>query len=378
MSLRNSAQPVNLMNYDRHMLRNWFEQQGEKPFRATQLVSWIHQRGELDFATMTNLSKPLRQWLAENTCIELPRVADSQLSKDGTRKWSLELQGGVKTQPGNRIEMVFIPEETRGTLCVSSQIGCGLDCSFCATARQGFNRNLTTGEMIGQVWLAHRLLDDAGVGAAAITNIVMMGMGEPLLNLRNVLPAINLMMDDHAYGLSKRRVTVSTAGVVPAIDKLREHSDVALAVSLHAANDKLRDELVPLNKKFPLRELLAACKRYVEGQQRRRITFEYILLAGVNDSLQHAKELATLLEGVPSKINLIPFNPFPGIGYRRSDEADIMVFGEYLLKRGYVATIRKTRGEDISAACGQLAGQVTDRSHRELRFQQPRFGTTPS
>ncbi len=376
MSLRDPSLPVNLMDYDKRMLQTWFQQQGEKPFRATQLISWMHQRGVLDFNAMTDLSKPLRQWLAESTRIDLPRIVSCEISSDGTRKWLLELQGGPKGQIGNRIEMVFIPEETRGTLCISSQIGCGLDCSFCATARQGFNRNLTTGEMIGQLWLARNQLDEAGIGASAITNVVMMGMGEPLLNFRNLLPAINLMMDDHAYGLSKRRVTVSTAGVVPAIDRLREHTDVALAVSLHAANDSLRNELVPINKKFPLAELIAACKRYVEGHQRRRITFEYVLLSGVNDSLKHAKEMATLLEGVPSKINLIPFNPFPGIGYRRSSEAEARAFGEYLLKRGYVATIRKTRGDDIAAACGQLAGKVEDRSHRHLRFVQPRFGTT--
>ncbi|MBN1379343.1 MAG: 23S rRNA (adenine(2503)-C(2))-methyltransferase RlmN [Gammaproteobacteria bacterium] len=378
MSLRDPEHPVNLMDYDKGMLRTWFEQQGEKPFRATQIISWIHQRGELDFDAMTDLSKPLRKWLQESTHISLPAVASSELSSDGTRKWLLELEGGPQNQPGNRIEMVFIPEETRGTLCVSSQVGCGLDCSFCATARQGFNRNLSTAEIIGQLWLARQLLAEAGVGGDAITNVVMMGMGEPLLNFRNLLPALNLMMDDHAYGLSKRRVTVSTAGIVPGIDRLREHTDVALAVSLHAANDPLRDKLVPLNRKFPLVELLAACRRYVEGYQKRRVTFEYVMLAGINDQLEHAKELATLLEGVPCKINLIPFNPFPGIGYQRSTESDALKFGDYLMKRGYVATIRKTRGNDIAAACGQLAGKVADRSHRHLRFVEQRFGTTVS
>jgi 23S rRNA (adenine2503-C2)-methyltransferase len=376
MPLHDPDRPINLMDYDMNMLRVWFGQIGEKPFHAGQVVSWIHQRGILDFEAMSDLSKSLRKWLLEHTSTTLPFVAGAELSHDGTRKWLLEVAGGPRNQPGNLIEMVFIPEETRGTLCISSQVGCGLDCSFCATARQGFNRNLTTSEIIGQLWLARKLLDEAGVGAGAITNVVMMGMGEPLLNLGNVLPAVNLMMDDHAYGLSKRRVTVSTAGVVPAIDRLRQHTDVALAVSLHAANDALRNELVPINRKFPLAELLAACRRYVEGQQRRRITFEYVMLAGVNDSLVHARELATLLEGVPSKINLIPFNPFPGIGYQRSSDEDALKFGEYLLKRGYVATIRKTRGDDIAAACGQLAGKVADRSHRHLRFVEPRFGTT--
>lgn len=367
--------PVNLLDFDHAGLRSWFTAQGEKPFRATQLISWVHQMGVSDFAQMTNLSKSLRQWLAEHTVIQAPSIVQSELSTDGTRKWLLEVSGRGSAMD-NRIEMVFIPEEGRGTLCISSQVGCSLDCSFCATARQGFNRNLSTAEIIGQIWLARRLLTEAGLDPQAITNVVMMGMGEPLLNLGNVVPALNLMLDDHAYGLSKRRVTVSTAGVVPAIDRLRELTDVSLAVSLHAPNDALRDKLVPVNAKFPLKELMAACRRYVENHTRRRITFEYVMLAGVNDQMQHAHELARLLQGIPSKINLIPFNPFPGIDYQRSSDKDILRFGDYLNSKGYVATVRKTRGEDIAAACGQLAGQVDDRSHRHLRFVEPRFGTS--
>lgn len=371
-------QAANLLDFDRPALRRWFEQRGDKAFRATQLINWIHQQGVVDFHDMTNLSKPLRRQLADETVVEPPRVVQSAVSTDGTRKWLLELDDhGVSGRLGNRIEMVFIPEESRGTLCISSQVGCSLDCSFCATARQGFNRNLSTGEMIGQLWLARRLLVEAGLDSRAITNVVMMGMGEPLLNFRNLVPALNLMTDDHAYGLSKRRVTVSTAGVVPMMDKLRRCSDVSLAVSLHAPNDPLRDELVPLNRKFPLTELMGACRRYIGANQRRRITFEYVMLGGVNDQPEHARELARLLRDVPSKINLIPFNPFAGAGYRRSDEADIQRFSEYLLDKGYVATVRKTRGEDIDAACGQLAGKVEDRSHRHLRFVEPRFGTQP-
>lgn len=372
---------MNLMDYDHDGLREWFASLGEKPFRATQLVSWIHQHGETDFSAMTNLSKALRARLSETAEIRVPEVVYSQVSADGTRKWLLQVGGrpapenGVMPVPGgNRIEMVFIPEESRGTLCISSQVGCSLDCSFCFTARQGFNRNLTTGEIIGQVWLARKLLAEQGIDGRAITNVVMMGMGEPLLNYKNLVPALRLMTDDYAYGLSKRRVTVSTAGVVPAINRLREDAEVALAVSLHASNDELRNRLVPINQKFPLAELLAACRAYLDGQHKRRITFEYVMLDGINDGLEHARELAVLLKGIPSKLNLIPFNPFPHSGYRRSSDAAIARFSEYLQQQGYVATVRKTRGEDIDAACGQLVGQVADRSHRHLRFVEPRFG----
>lgn len=372
---------MNLMDYDHDGLREWFASLGEKPFRATQLVSWIHQHGETDFSAMTNLSKALRTRLSETAEILVPEVVYSQVSADGTRKWLLQVGGRPAPENGvtpafggNRIEMVFIPEENRGTLCISSQVGCSLDCSFCSTARQGFNRNLTTGEIIGQVWLARKLLAEQGIDGRAITNVVMMGMGEPLLNYKNLVPALRLMTDDYAYGLSKRRVTVSTAGVVPAINRLREDAEVALAVSLHASNDELRNRLVPINQKFPLAELLAACRAYLDGQHKRRITFEYVMLDGINDGLEHARELAVLLKGIPSKLNLIPFNPFPHSGYRRSSDAAIARFSEYLQQQGYVATVRKTRGEDIDAACGQLVGQVADRSHRHLRFVEPRFG----
>jgi 23S rRNA (adenine2503-C2)-methyltransferase len=366
------------MDYDHEGLRAWFASFGEKPFRATQLISWIHQHGESDFSAMTNLSKALRIKLGELAGIQVPEVVYNQVSADGTRKWLLQLgnpkEDSVSAAVGNRIEMVFIPEENRGTLCISSQVGCSLDCSFCSTARQGFNRNLGTGEIIGQVWLARKLLAEQGIDGRAITNVVLMGMGEPLLNYKNLVPALRLMLDDYAYGLSKRRVTVSTAGVVPAIDRLREDTDVALAVSLHAPNDELRDRLVPINRNFPLAELLAACRRYLDGQHKRRITFEYVMLDGINDSMEHARQLAVLLKGIPSKLNLIPFNPFPNAGYRRSSDAAIARFSEYLQQQGYVATVRKTRGDDIDAACGQLVGQVADRSHRHLRFIEPRFG----
>jgi 23S rRNA (adenine2503-C2)-methyltransferase len=380
------------MDFDHQALRAWFESIGEKPFRATQLLSWIHQYGETDFSLMTNFSKALRTRLMGSTIIKVPEVVLAQASADGTRKWLLEVESrrasAAESSPdaigrtatggmNNRVEMVFIPEENRGTLCISSQIGCSLDCSFCSTARQGFNRNLGTSEIIGQLWLAKKLLAEQGIDGRAITNVVLMGMGEPLLNYKNLIPALKLMTDDFAYGLAKRRVTVSTAGVVPAIDKLKEDTDVALAVSLHAANDALRDELVPLNRKFPLKELLAACRRYLEGQHKRRITFEYVMLDGVNDSLVHARELASALRDIPSKLNLIPFNPFPHSGYRRSSDAAIAKFSEYLQQRGYVATVRKTRGDDIDAACGQLVGEVADRSYRHLRFTEPRYGTQP-
>jgi 23S rRNA (adenine2503-C2)-methyltransferase len=364
---------INLLDFDPQGLRGFFESIDEKPFRAVQLMKWIHQQGVADFDVMTNLSKGLRNRLAELTEIRPPRVVHSQVSRDGTRKWLLSVES--PGAPANGIEMVFIPEDHRGTLCISSQVGCSLDCSFCATARQGFNRNLSTAEIIGQVWLARRLLAEAGLEPSSITNIVLIGMGEPLLNFNNVVPALRLMLDDNAYGLSKRRVTLSTAGVVPVIDKLRQESDVSLAISLHAPNDELRDQLVPLNKKFPLAELLDACRRYLEGSQaRRRITFEYVMLKEVNDRPEHARQLARILQGIPSKINLIPFNPFRDAGYLRSSDADIERFGEILLQQGYVATIRKTRGEDIDAACGQLVGQVQDRSRRHLKFVESRGG----
>ena len=354
---------INLLGMDRSALRDFFVEIGEKPFRAQQVLQWIHQRGVSQFEQMTDLSKALRTKLNEVAVIQPPQVAEEQLAADGTRKWLLRLSDG------NAIETVFIPEEDRGTLCISSQAGCVLNCSFCSTARQGFNRNLEPDEIIGQLWVAARALgqDTGATDERVITNIVMMGMGEPLLNFDNVVQAMGVMLDDWAYGLSKRRITLSTAGVVPAIDRLRETLPVSLAVSLHAPNDELRNELVPLNKKYPIHDLLAACKRYVEGDARRRITFEYVMIDGVNDTLEHARQLARCLEGVPSKVNLIPFNPFPGTEYRRSSKAQIDKFRDVLVRAGVVTVTRKTRGDDIDAACGQLAGQVHDRTRRSQR-----------
>jgi len=333
----------------------WFQDLGEKPFHARQVLKWIHQHQVTDFDAMTNLSKNLRARLKEQAEVRVPAITCSQCSKDGTRKWLLELHCG------NRIETVYIPEPERGTLCVSSQVGCSLACTFCSTAQQGFNRNLSVAEIIGQLWVATKELPDD----QPITNIVLMGMGEPLTNFDNVVAATNIMLDDLAYSRSKYRVTISTAGIVPAIDRLREVSDVSLAVSLHAATDELRDTLMPVNKKYPIAELLAACKRYVAGEKRRRVTFEYVMLDGVNDSDQQAKQLAKLMQGVPAKINLIPFNPFPGSDYRRSSQQRIDAFRAILSASGLTTVTRKTRGEDIDAACGQLVGRVQDRSRRQ-------------
>lgn len=348
-----------LFGLDREGLTSFFAELGEKPFRAQQLMQWIHQRGEADFDCMTNLAKPLRSRLATVAEIHPPEVILDQQSADGTRKWLLRVDGG------NAVETVFIPEQNRGTLCVSSQVGCAMACTFCATGHQGFNRNLTATEIIAQVWVANRALGHAPDGERIISNVVMMGMGEPLLNLPALLPALNIMLDDMGYGLSKRRVTVSTSGIVPAIDRLKAHCDVALAVSLHAPDDVLRDELVPINRKYPIAELLAACRRYMAGKSARsHITFEYVMLDGINDSPAQAARLADLLADVPAKINLIPFNPFPGTPYRRSSATAVSRFQELLLNRGYIVTVRRTRGDDIDAACGQLAGQVMNRLRR--------------
>jgi 23S rRNA (adenine2503-C2)-methyltransferase len=341
----------------------FFLSHGEKAFRASQLLQWIHQRSTLDFEAMSNLSKPLRAWLVAHAEVRLPAIAREQASHDGTVKWLLGLEDG------NAIETVFIPEADRGTLCISSQVGCALNCSFCSTARQGYNRNLSSGEIIAQVFVARRALLARGLGERPITNVVFMGMGEPMLNFDAVVPAIRLLLDDHAYGLSKRRVTVSTAGVIPALDRLREECPVSLAVSLHAPNDALRNELVPLNRKYPLAELLAACRRYVDRQPRRRVTFEYVMLAGINDGPAEARALVRLLSDVPSKVNLIPFNPFPGVHYRTSDPAVIDRFRDVLMRAGIMTVTRKTRGDDIAAACGQLAGQVNDRTRRSERLR---------
>ena len=340
-------------------LVRFFEQRHEKPFRARQLLHWIHQRRETDFARMSDLAKPLREKLARSACVEAPVIVGDTTAEDGTRKWLL------KVDEANAVEAVFIPETNRGTLCISSQAGCTLDCAFCSTGKQGFNRNLDTAEIIGQLWLANRLLE----GERPVSNVVMMGMGEPLLNLDNVIPALRLMLDDNAYGLSRRRVTVSTSSVIPGMDRLRDECPVALAVSLHAPNDALRDQLVPVNKKYPLRDLIAACNRYLEKAPRDFITFEYVMLDGVNDNVAHAKELVGLAKRVRSKFNLIPFNPFPKSDFRRSDPDRIRRFAEVLQSAGLTVTTRKTRGDDIAAACGQLAGEVADRTRRRATYR---------
>ncbi len=360
---------TNLLGLDRPGLEDFFEVIGEKKFRATQVMKWIHQLGITDFQQMNNLSKDLRNRLDETSCVQNLHIAKDLISKDGTRKWLLQLHDG------NHIEAVFIPEDDRGTLCVSSQVGCALDCSFCSTGRQGFNRNLTTAEIISQVWLAAHLLEEEKKPGRTITNVVMMGMGEPLLNFDNTISAVRIMMDDFAYGLSKRRVTVSTAGVVPAMDRLGDTLDMRLAVSLHATNDALRNELVPVNKKYPLKELMAACRRFIDKQNTRsRITFEYVMLDGINDQPEHARELIKLLKGIPTLMNLIPFNPFEGSGYRTSSKKAVLRFRDILHNSGMTTVVRKTRGDDIDAACGQLAGKIEDKSRRHRRFEEPRFG----
>jgi len=352
----------NLLGLDANALERFFEARGEKPFRARQVLRWIHQRGEGDFAQMSDLAKALREKLVATSAVEAPLIVGDTTAADGTRKWLLKVDGA------NAVEAVFIPETSRGTLCVSSQAGCVLDCAFCSTGKQGFNRNLATAEIIGQLWLANRLLE----GERPVTNVVMMGMGEPLLNLDNVIPALRLMLDDNAYGLSRRRVTVSTAGVVPGIDRLRDECPVALAVSLHAPNDALRDRLVPVNRKYPLAELVKACNRYLEKAPRDFITFEYVMLDGVNDSDAHARELVALAGKVRSKFNLIPFNPFPRSEFKRSSPERIRGFADILARAGLTATTRKTRGDDIAAACGQLAGDVADRTRRRLTLKEVR------
>ncbi len=344
---------VNLLDFDRPAMETYFAERGEKRFRAQQLLKWIHQEGVSDFAAMTNLSKSLRARLELEATLTRPEVVADRLSRDGTRKWALKLADG------NVVETVFIPEEGRGTLCVSSQAGCPLDCAFCHTARQGFNRNLKTSEIIAQLLIAREALGEQM--DSSVTNVVMMGMGEPLLNFDAVVRATNLMMDDFAFGLSKRRVTLSTAGVVPALYRLAEVSDVSLAVSLHAANDELRDRLVPINRKYPLQELLAACRNYIDRDGRRRITWEYVMLDGINDSVQQARDLVRLLQGIPSKLNLIPFNPFPDAGFRTTTPEALERFREVVINAGITTITRRTRGEDIEAACGQLTGAVLNR-----------------
>lgn len=355
---------VNLLGLNREALTQFLEELGEKPFRARQLMKWIHQFGESDFNQMTDIAKSFREKLANIATVQVPRLLSEQVSQDGTRKWLLELS------PGNAIETVFIPEDERGTLCISSQVGCALACTFCSTGRQGFNRNLTSAEIIGQVWWANRALGHDPKGGRVISNVVFMGMGEPLLNYDAVVNALDILLDDHAYGLSRRRVTVSTSGVLPALDRLRERAPVALAVSLHAPTDALRDRLVPINQKYPLKELMAACNRYLEVAPRDFVTFEYVMLEGVNDSEAHARQLIECVSEVSCKFNLIPFNPFPDSGYRTSPPESVRRFRDILMQAGFVVTVRKTRGEDIDAACGQLVGQVVDRSQRQAKMAE--------
>ncbi len=353
--------PVNLLDYDLPGLAAYFAELGEKPFRAKQVMRWMHHFGAADFAEMSDLAKSLREKLGQLAVVTPPSMMAEQASADGTRKWLLDV--GSK----NGVETVFIPDGTRGTLCVSSQVGCALECTFCSTGRQGFNRNLSVAEIIGQLWWANHAMRHDPKGQRIVTNVVMMGMGEPLANYANVVTALNIMLDDHAYGLSRRRVTVSTSGLVPAMDRLREDCPVALAVSLHAPNDALRDELVPINRKYPLAELMDACLRYLEKAPRDFVTFEYVMLDGINDQPEHARQLIELVRNVPCKFNLIPFNPFPDSGYRCSRNDAIRRFRDILMQAGHIVTTRKTRGDDIDAACGQLAGQVQDKTRRVMR-----------
>ena len=356
--------PENLLNFDAQQLTAWFAAQGEKPFRARQVLRWVHKAGEADFDAMSDLALSLRGKLKQTACVTVPSVVREEISDDGTHKWLLDVG------TGNAVETVFIPEEGRGTLCVSTQAGCALDCAFCSTGKQGFNRNLSVAEIVGQLWWANREVGRDENGNWPVTNVVMMGMGEPLLNFDNTVSALRLMLDDNAYGLSRRRVTVSTSGIVPAMDRLREECPVALAVSLHAPNDELRNELVPINRKYPLRELMAACRRYLEKAPRDFITFEYVMLEGVNDSEQDARELIALVRDVPCKFNLIPFNPFPQAPYRRSSSDRVRRFRDILMQAGIVTTTRKVRGDDIAAACGQLAGRVQDKTKRTQRLAE--------
>ena len=366
MNTKPAKTKINLLSLSKQELADFFVSIGEKPFRATQIIKWIHQRGVSDISLMTDLSKDLREKLSKECEIRAPEIEREELSEDGTKKWI------IKVGEKDLIEMVLIPENNRSTLCVSSQAGCAVDCSFCATGKQGFSRNLDLDEIIGQVWIAANSFGLPRESASRnITNVVMMGMGEPLLNFTPVVDAMNLMMDDNAYGLSKRKVTLSTSGIVPKIDALSKVSDVALTISLHAPNDLLRNELVPINKKYPIQELLDSVKRYVASCDDKRVTtIEYILIDGINDDLSHAKELSVLLEQLPSKINLIPFNTFEGSEYLKPSGNRVKRFQEYLQDKGYVTTIRSTRGDDIMAACGQLVGQVNDKTRRKERAQK--------
>ncbi len=351
------SERINLLDFDRQGMEELVVALGAKPLHGRNLLKWIHKHGVTDFERMTDLPKSLREQLESRYEVYVPEIVFEQPSFDGTTKWVLELRDG------QRIETVYIPDGDRSTICVSSQVGCALECSFCSTAQQGFNRNLSTGEIIGQVWQATREL------GRPPSNVVMMGMGEPLANFDAVVTAMDIMMEDLAYMISKSRVTLSTSGIVPALERLREHSDVSLAVSLHAPDNALRDHLVPINRKYPLEQLIPSCKAYFAGDRRRKITWEYVMLDGINDSIAHAKALIRLLQGVPSKVNLIPFNPFPGADYRTSPPERVNAFRERLMRAGIITITRKTRGEDIDAACGQLVGRVRNRSRRQLRAQ---------
>ena len=361
---------VNLLDLDRKAMRAFFQELGEKPFRADQVMKWVYHYCVDNFDDMTNLNKVLREKLKQVAEIRAPEVRMQQQSSDGTIKFAMTLFDGQD------VETVWIPDRDRATLCVSSQVGCALECTFCSTAQQGFNRNLKVAEIIGQVWRVNKLLGPfAETGVKAVTNVVMMGMGEPLLNLNNVVPAMDLMLDDNAFGLSKRRVTLSTSGVVPALYKLKEEIDVALAISLHAPNDELRNEIVPINKKYNIQEFLQASRDYIDGSKaNKNITIEYVMLDHINDSMDQAAELAELLKDTPCKINLIPFNPFPGSDYGRSSNSRIDRFAKVLMEKGYIVVVRRTRGDDIDAACGQLVGDVIDRTKRILKKQQAQRG----
>ncbi|OOF55653.1 bifunctional tRNA (adenosine(37)-C2)-methyltransferase TrmG/ribosomal RNA large subunit methyltransferase RlmN [Rodentibacter genomosp. 2] len=361
-----SNKKINLMDLTRQQMREFFQELGEKPFRADQLVKWIYHFGEDNFDNMTNINKKLREKLKSVAEIRAPEVAVEQRSTDGTIKWAMQVGD-------QQVETVYIPEADRATLCVSSQVGCALACTFCSTAQQGFNRNLTVSEIIGQVWRASKIIGNLGVtGVRPITNVVMMGMGEPLLNVANVVPAMEIMLDDFAYGLSKRRVTLSTSGVVPALDNLSKMIDVALAISLHAPNDELRDEIVPINKKYNIKMLIDSVNRYlsVSNANHGKVTIEYVMLDHVNDSTEHAHQLAEVLKNTPCKINLIPWNPFPEAPYAKSSNTRIDRFQKTLMEYGFTVIVRKTRGDDIDAACGQLAGDVIDRTKRTAMKRQ--------
>ncbi len=362
--MSDESKKVNLLGLSPKKMADFFVEMGEKPFRAQQLLKWIHQVGLEDFDDMSNVSKVMREKLKEVACVEYPEIIYHKVSKDGTQKWVMKIPGG------SSIETVYIPEGNRGTLCVSSQIGCSLDCSFCSTGKQGFNRDLSAAEIIGQVYVAAKSFDIPGEKRERkITNVVMMGMGEPLMNFDNVVDAMDLMMNDHSYGISKRRVTLSTSGVVPKLYDLAKVSDVSLAVSLHAPNDELRNQLVPINKKYPIKDLLAACDHYMASlPDRRKLTVEYTMMDKINDEMEHAEQLAVLLKNTPCKINLIPFNPFPNSGYERPSNNRVHKFRDYLHSQGYIVTIRTTRGDDIDAACGQLVGQVEDKTRRSARY----------